>query len=217
MSAAPPKCFHCGSASHKSFSCGYRQQQQQQQQFRNPTPQTMQNQNWGPSNQNYGNSQPNQSNYARGSGQSGNAGYSRGGYNNNAGYNDARNTGYSNNNPQQSGYGNSQRGQSNFAQRGQLTNRPMNMGNRQPQNQQRPQAGYGVRVLQINPSGPTVGGADDDTLDPNPEEIELCGQDQYEQMGSQDEHYIEPKYNGGYMIYPNDGSPGQVQNGAESL
>ncbi|MCP4491595.1 MAG: hypothetical protein GY820_30450, partial [Gammaproteobacteria bacterium] len=40
LSVVPPKCFHCGSASHKAFNCGY--QQQQQQQFRNPTPQPMQ-------------------------------------------------------------------------------------------------------------------------------------------------------------------------------
>ncbi|MCP4493933.1 MAG: hypothetical protein GY820_42530, partial [Gammaproteobacteria bacterium] len=106
LSVAPPKCFHCGSTSHKPFSCGFRQQQQQQQQFRNPgPPQPVQNQNWGPSNQNYGNSQSNQSNYAWGSGQSGNAGYGHGGYNN-MGYNNTRNTGYSNNSYAQQGYGN---------------------------------------------------------------------------------------------------------------
>ncbi|MCP4494318.1 MAG: hypothetical protein GY820_44510, partial [Gammaproteobacteria bacterium] len=50
FSGTTPKCFHCGSTSHKALNCGYQQQQQQQQQrqqqqFRNPTPQTMQNQN----------------------------------------------------------------------------------------------------------------------------------------------------------------------------
>ncbi|MCP4494304.1 MAG: hypothetical protein GY820_44440, partial [Gammaproteobacteria bacterium] len=49
------------------------------------------------------------------------------------------------------------------------------------------------------------------------EEIDLSGQDQYAHTESQDEHYIEPKYNGGYMIYPNDGLPDQVQNFAENL
>ncbi|MCP4475543.1 MAG: hypothetical protein GY821_13460, partial [Gammaproteobacteria bacterium] len=160
LSVVPPKCFHCGSTSHKALNCGYRQQQQQQQQqqqFRNPAPQNVQNQNWGPYNQNYGNSQPTQSNYARGSGQNGNAGYGRGGYNN-MGNNNTRNTGYSNNNYAQQGYGNQQRGQSNFPQRGQQTNRPSNMGNRQPQYQQGPQTGYGVRTLQIGPDGLNVGG-----------------------------------------------------------
>ncbi|MCP4494287.1 MAG: hypothetical protein GY820_44340, partial [Gammaproteobacteria bacterium] len=128
-----------------------------------------------------------------------------------------RNTSYQNNNNVQQGYGNQQRGQSNFPQRGQQTNRPSNMGNRQPQYQQGPQTGYGVRTLQINPVGLNVGGVDDDTLDPNPKEIEVGGQEQYMPMGSEDEHYIEPKYNGGYMIYPNDGPSEQLQNQPESL
>ncbi|MCP4475797.1 MAG: hypothetical protein GY821_14770, partial [Gammaproteobacteria bacterium] len=111
--------------------------------------------------------QSNQSNYARGSGQSGNAGYGRGGYNN-TGYNNTRNTGYSNNNYVQQGYGNQQRGQSNFPQRGQQTNRPSNMGNRQPQYQQGPQTGYGVRTLQINSDGWNEGCENGENFD-NPE------------------------------------------------
>ncbi|MCP4476238.1 MAG: hypothetical protein GY821_17100, partial [Gammaproteobacteria bacterium] len=169
LSVAQPKCFHCGSTTHKSFNCGLRQQQQQ---FRNPgPPQPIQNQNWGPSNHNYANLQPNQSNFARGSGQSGNAGYSHGGYNN-TGYNNTRNAGYSNNNYSQQGYGNQQRGQSNFSPRDQQTNRPSNMGNRQPQYQQGPQTSYGVRTLQINSDGWNEGCADDENFD-NPER-EFC-------------------------------------------
>ncbi|MCP4485784.1 MAG: hypothetical protein GY820_00405, partial [Gammaproteobacteria bacterium] len=142
LNLQPQKCYNCGQIGHKSTNCGFQQQQQQQQQqYRTQgTAPPTQNRNWGPSNQNYGNSQPNQSNM-RSSGQSGNAGYGRGG-NNQQGYNNnTRNTGH-NNNYQQT-YSNPPRGQ----------NRPANFGNRQPQYQQGPQTGYGVRALQINSDG----------------------------------------------------------------
>ncbi|MCP4491752.1 MAG: hypothetical protein GY820_31265, partial [Gammaproteobacteria bacterium] len=184
-------------------------QQQQQQRNQGPPPYA-QNQNWGPSNQNQNNSQQGS---ARGSGQSSNAGYGRGGKNQQGYNNTSRNSGYNTTNQQ--GYSNPQRGQSNYST--QQNNRPSNMGNRQPQYQQGPQTGYGVRTLQINPDGLNVGGVDDDTLDPNPEEIDLSGQDQYAPTGSQDEHYIESKYNGGHMIYPDDGPPEQAQNYVENL
>ncbi|MCP4493931.1 MAG: hypothetical protein GY820_42520, partial [Gammaproteobacteria bacterium] len=107
------------------------------------------------------------------------------GYNNNT-----RNSG--NNNYQQN-YSNPPRGHSNYSSNHQ--NRPANVGNRQPQYQQGPQTGYGVRALQINSDGWNEGCENSENFD-NPgreffenSEPENCNE-QYEQ-----------NYNDGPMVY----------------
>ncbi|MCP4473760.1 MAG: hypothetical protein GY821_04185, partial [Gammaproteobacteria bacterium] len=187
------KCYNCGQTGHKSTNCGVRQQQQQQQQqqYRTQgTAPTAQNQNWGPSNQNYGNSQSNQSNM-RNSGQSGNTGYGRGG-NNNQGYNNnTRNSGH-NNNYQQT-YSNPPRGQSNYSSNQQ--NRPANFGNRQPQYQQGPQTGYGVRALQINSDGWNEGCENGGNFDnPEREFFENGEQCQYMPNCQEQENFFSSEY-----------------------
>ncbi|MCP4489822.1 MAG: hypothetical protein GY820_21265, partial [Gammaproteobacteria bacterium] len=106
------------------------------------------------------------------------------------------NTGYSNNNYSQQGYGNQQRGQSNFSPRDQQTNRPSNMGNRQPQYQQGPQTGYGVRALQINSDGWNEGCAGGENFD-NPER-EFCEngeRSQYMPNCQEQENFYSSEYN----------------------